>query len=173
MAFVLEDGTGLPLANGYIDKTFLAAYLKDRSQSAALTGVATADVNAAIIEASEYIDITYRFRGLKKIARRGSNTTSQGREWPREGALTIPENETIPDDAVPSQVENACAELTLAALTISLLPDGASTAIAAQSQGAGPLSKSTTYRRSATLPIFHKARRILGPLLLPDGFLRG
>lgn len=171
MAFVLEDGTGLPAANGYIDKAFGTAYHKDRGNATAWTG-STAVLNAAIIEASEYIDITFRFRGLKKVARRGSNTTSQGREWPRTDVITIPENETILDTAVPDQVQAATAELALAALTITLLPNSASTSVAAQSQGAGPLSKSTTYRRAATLPFFHKARRILGPLLLPDGFLR-
>ncbi len=172
MAFVLEDGTGLPTANAYIGKSFMTSYHKDRGNSAALTGFSTAQINAAIVEASDYMDATFRFRGCKKIARRGSNTTSQGLEWPRTDVVTIPELETVPSDAVPSQVQAACAELALAALTISLLPNSTSTSVVSESSGAGPLSKSRTYRRAATTPIFHKAQRILQPLLLPDGFLR-
>ena len=170
MAFVLEDGTGLVNANGYIDTTFADTYHADRGNDGWVGN--DGDKEAAIVEASDYIDITFRFRGLKKVARRGGNITSQGLEWPREGAITIPENETVPDDAVPSQVQETCAELALAALTIDLLPNGTSTTVAAESKGAGPLSKSTTFLRAATLPFFPKARRILGPLLLPDGFLR-
>ncbi len=170
MAFVLEDGTGLVNANGYIDTTFADTYHADRSNDAWVGN--DGDKQAAIIQATDYIDATFQFRGLKKVARRGSNSTSQALEWPRKGAITIPEQETVLDTTVPDQVQAACAELALAALTIELLPNATSTSIAAQSQGAGPLSKSTTFLRAATLPFFHKARRILGPLLLPDGFLR-
>lgn len=170
MAFVLEDGTGLVNANGYIDTTFANAYHTDRGNDG-WEGDDT-EKQAAIVQATDYIDTTFEFRGLKKVARRGSNTTSQALEWPRKGALTIPENETVLDTTVPVQIQAACAELALAALTIDLLPDATSTSVMAESKGAGPLSKSTTFRRAATLPFFHKARRILGPLLLPDGFLR-
>jgi hypothetical protein len=77
MAFVPEDGTGLPNANSYGLVAEADEYFVDRGNGA----WAALDTNAkqsALIQATDYIDMRYgsRFIGQEK-------TNTQGLEWPR------------------------------------------------------------------------------------------
>lgn len=74
----------------------------------------------ALLRASEYVDYQFRpsFPGYKAGLR------SQTREWPRDWAYDE-ENNSIPSDEVPIEVERATYEAALRELTDpgSLLPD--------------------------------------------------
>lgn len=117
MAFTLEDGTGIDDANAYVDETFVDTYHADRG-NIAWTGAAAAK-QIAIIQASDYIDERFgrRFLGTR------TNKT-QGLEWPRINANDLDGFALTEVDAVPRQLQKACAEYALRALVITtLLPD--------------------------------------------------
>lgn len=87
MAFVVEDGTGLPNANSYLAVADADAYNVDHGNTAWLG--ADVDKQAALIRATAYIDASYRgrFPGYPTSGR------IQNREWPRVGAFVrIPDN---------------------------------------------------------------------------------
>lgn len=73
-----------------------------------------ADVTAARLVASEWIDARYRssFAGTK-LGQRG-----QVREWPRVGAVDI-NSYAIPSDSVPVEIENATYEAAYRQLVTS------------------------------------------------------
>ena len=78
MGIVLEDGTGVPTANSYVNANMLEAYCADR----AIT-VPDGDADAALIRGTQYIEGHYRGRWP------GSRTKYrglQGLSWPRFGA---------------------------------------------------------------------------------------
>lgn len=96
-------------------------YHDDRGNSAwGESSVATAEKEAALLRASEYVDYQFRpqFPGYKTGLR------TQTREWPRAWAYDE-ENNSIPSDEVPIEVERATYEAALRELASpgSLLPD--------------------------------------------------
>lgn len=109
MAFVVEDGSGLPDSNAYITIAFADSYHSDRGNST-WTG-ADSVKQSAIIRATDYIDKRFgiKFKGYRKIK-------EQALEWPRLDAYS-PEGwaYTNPDD-VPRKLQQACAEYALRSL---------------------------------------------------------
>jgi hypothetical protein len=75
MAFAVEDGTGLASANTYVDIPFVEGYLMgDRlTKFQALT---PEQQEAAIITATQLVDISYNWQGRKAAYEQGLN-------WPR------------------------------------------------------------------------------------------
>lgn len=115
MAFTLEDGSGNPDANAYIDTTFADTYHADRGNSY-WTPLATATKQACIIRATDYLDKRFirRYRGYKMV-------WNQGLGWPRIGAY---DNSRYLLQDVPLQVQKACAEYALRAAIYNVLaPD--------------------------------------------------
>jgi len=119
MAFVAETGAGLTDSNAYIDETFFAAHHGDRGR--VLTAYVSADIQAALIKATDYIEQRFgrKFKGYRAIK-------DQALEWPRVGAYG--------DDGyawsyvVPKQLQKATAEYALIVLQLTwgeLLPNPA------------------------------------------------
>ena len=167
MAFTVEDGTGLADANAYISVEDATLYHADRRNDA-WDAVDDSDRQVAIILATDYIDLVFRFRGQRR-------TTTQALQWPRSLITTRDMLDLVPDDAVPAEVEKATAELALAALDTDLLPNSTSTSgqVIASSKGAGQLSISSTLQPlSRGGPVFRKAKQYLQDLLAPDDLQR-
>ena len=117
MAFTLEDGTGVTGANAYVSEAFVDNYATDRGYEGWGDNDTTAK-EAAIIRASEYIDKRWgaRFKGTRLLS-------TQGLLWPRENVYDRDGNE-IAADAVPTQIQKACAEYAMrSAIKIVLAPD--------------------------------------------------
>lgn len=78
----------------------------------------TADAKeAALIEATQYIDGAYNFIG--------NYNTANVLAWPRHNAFVEKGNFagiSYDSDTIPPQIENACAELALEALSARLVP---------------------------------------------------
>lgn len=118
MAFVVEDGTGLPTATAYIDITFIDGYHTDRNNTA-WDDFDTLEKQAAIIRATDYIDKRFgkRFRGSRK-------TKDQALEWPRLSAFDSDGYLLDSINDVPRSLEKACAEYALRAALLGVLaPD--------------------------------------------------
>lgn len=106
MAFVPEDGSGLPNSNSYIDVAYADAYFADRLITAwsSLTNPAK---QAALIAATDYID--FRWGGYFKGCR---ETENQALEFPR-----------TPWVGIPTNLKKATAEYALRASSAPLAPD--------------------------------------------------
>ena len=106
MAFVPEDGTGLPDANSYIEVAFADGYFADRL-IAAWSSLTPEAKQAALIAATDYIDFRWGgyFKGCKE-------TEDQALEFPRTEWAGIPTN-----------LKKATAEYALRASSAPLAPD--------------------------------------------------
>ena len=113
MAVVVENGSGLSTANAYVSRTEANTYFTDRP-NAAWTAATDGAKDAAILKATAYIDATYLFKGVIRIA-------TQALSWPRWG-VTDREYRIVAADAVPQLVKDACCELAAYALAADLAP---------------------------------------------------
>ena len=118
MAFLVEDGSGLELANGYVSLAYTDTHHTDRGNTL-WDNITDIEKTSTIIRASDYIDKRFgrRFRGERK-------TKSQGLEWPRHSAFDDDFFLLSGVDDIPRQLEKATAEYALrAALCGVLAPD--------------------------------------------------
>ncbi len=115
MTLLVEDGTGVAGANGYVTENELDDYADARAVT-----LADGDAEAAIVKATTYIDSTYRMRfvGYKTHGR------SQGLEWPRTGVLDV-QFFPIANNEIPREIKDATCEAAIRELTApdSMLSD--------------------------------------------------
>lgn len=149
MAFTHEDGSGVQDANAYATIAEVTAYLTDRGRQAENTWSTrtTAEQEAAIIKASDYIDKRWggSFRG-----KRNASSADQGLEWPRTGACDDDGFEYA-SDALPKALIQATAEYAVRAVAgeLSLDPESVgsvpSSDIRRKTEKVGPLEDTTEY----------------------------
>jgi len=150
--FTVEDGTGLSTANAYISLAFANDHHSGRG-NVAWAGVSSKK-QQAIVRATDYIDKRFgsRFVGVRR-------NSSQALEWPRLDAFDQDEFLLMgPFDNVPRQLQKACAEYALIALTLILGVDAdlapntgtQSGDISSTSVTVGPISESFTFARSSS-----------------------
>jgi len=164
---VVETGVGLATANSYLSVAQADAYHAQYGSSAAWAGASWSQKEAALVLATQYLDITYegRWRGRKASA-------TQALAWPRFGGL---DNDayTIAGDGVPENLKRATAELALrVVLGDELLGVIAQPGeVASESKSIGPISTSVTYvtGRPAGGKQYPKVDGLLRPLLEPTG----
>lgn len=142
MAFTVQDDTGsVADANAYIDVAFFAAYHLDRGLT--VTGT-TAEQQAAIVKATDYMDQRFTFIGEKP-------NQAQSTDWPRLDAEDSDDNLRT---GVPVEVKEACAEYALIAQTSTLnpTPDRDSTGVQVQSREdtVGPITEKREYSGGAS-----------------------
>jgi len=101
--FLVEDGTGLTASNSYLSISDLTDYWNGRGTD--YSGEADADMQSALVQATQYIDTHYRFPGYK-------SASTQALEWPRTNAydkngyyLT-----GLPEKIADANIANATAE---------------------------------------------------------------
>ncbi|WP_434033588.1 DnaT-like ssDNA-binding protein [Cupriavidus sp. a3] len=140
MALVVEDSTGKPDANSYVSVAEADSYHGDRGNA---NWSAATTKEAALINATSYVDSLYRFQGL-----RASDT--QALEWPRAGVTGI-----------PKRLKDAVCELALRALSGPLAADVAPEQVIETT--VGPITK-----KYAAAPLNGGRKRY--PLV--DGMLR-
>lgn len=143
MAFVAEDGTGLSNATSYISIAFADTYHTDRG-NAAWASATEASRQAALIRATDYIDKRFgkRFKGWRQ-------NKDQALEWPRIGALDQDEHLLNGADAIPRQLQKACAEYALRALTTTLAPDNSDVGLSHNREKIGPIETEKKIDRRA------------------------
>jgi hypothetical protein len=130
MSLNVETGTASPTSESYVSVADATTYHANRGNSpwALLT---TAQMEEALRRATDYMVQVYRLRwgGV-------SVTGEQALDWPRNfviredfqastinGYQMLGGNYYYPNDEVPAEVKNACAELALKAAAGELLPD--------------------------------------------------
>jgi hypothetical protein len=150
-------------ANAYINTTFMKTYHASRGNILPSTATTTA-MQAAIVQATDYLDAKYRYKGIKLLQSIGNSimdsnavfleswltpyalngisyltpaTTTQTTEWPRQGVVDF-NGDTI--NGIPKQIMMACAELAIRVLNgVALQPDYDPTIV-----GAGGVASSIT-----------------------------
>jgi len=166
VAFLIQNDSGsVSGANAYVTAAEFKAYHADRGADVA--GEADADVQIAIIKATDYMDHRFRFRGDR-------STVAQRTAWPR----TLPEDDDQhARSGIPQEVKEACMDYALIALTSELNPiptrDAAGAVVQSRSEQVGPVSESTSYVGGATFsePRYPKADFKLRGLIEQSGYL--
>lgn len=112
MAFVPEDGSGLPNSNSYIDVAYADAYFADRLITA-WSSLAPEAKQAALIAATDYVDKRWGpyFKGCRL-------TETQALEFPRDAFLDASDAGYIPE-----VLKKATAEYAIRASSAPLAPD--------------------------------------------------
>jgi hypothetical protein len=129
VTLTVEDGTGLADAEAYISVTDADAYFAARG-NAAWAALDTTTKEAALRKGADYMAGEYgqRWKGARVSA-------SQALDWPRDGVSVG--GYDLPDDAVPTAVARANAELAVRASAGDLVADeGAQVA----QEAVGPIS---------------------------------
>jgi hypothetical protein len=115
MAIIVEDGTGLADAETYISVADADTYHSQRA-NAAWALLDTPAKEAALRKATDYMMGCY---GSRWLGERVSAT--QALDWPRFDVVA--RGFSIASDAIPAEVQRACAELALRASSADLAPD--------------------------------------------------
>jgi hypothetical protein len=157
MTLPVETGTGSSTAESYCTEAFATAYHAARGNSA---WEDVEDAEANLRKATEYMLQSYRARW------KGCRVNSvQALDWPRYDVVV--DGYAVDSDTVPLEIQKACAELALRAISNDLLAD--------QTQGivrekVGPLE--VEYDKSSTQTIRFKAvDALLAPFLNGSGLM--
>lgn len=169
MAFVVEEGAGLPDANSYSTVEYADAYFLERG-IVAWDGTEE-EKQSWLIQATDYIETVFgaRFIGTKK-------TTTQALSWPRLYAVAR-DNSELADDAVPSTLVRACCQYALRAKSGPLMPDPLVSAegynVVTSRKKVGPIEKEFRVMGSSGTPIlvrsYPAADALITSLLLYNG----
>lgn len=157
IVLIVEDGTGLPNANTYIDVIFLQTYAENMNVDLPID---TEEVKSLILQAMPFIE-SQNYQGIK------ANGT-QALKWPRKRVRA--DGYDIPFNVVPTDIKNAQAQ---AALLISqgveLMPTG-STSGAITEETVGPITTKYSDKYPAFAAYFGMLSGYLGPyLIIADG----
>lgn len=171
MAFVVENGTGLPTATAFISTAEMDAYIAAYTVSGTSAAWIALDTNGKqryIMLASQYLVMKYDGRWKGELLNQ-----DQGLPWPRQGAYNG-EDVLVDYNVIPQEVKDACAELVLRVLSSGdLMPDPVAVNQNVQSvtKKVGPIMKSVTYSSSgmATTTWFKKVDFMLRGLLNGGG----
>lgn len=108
MSFNLQDDTGsVALANAYVDAAFLQGYAVDQGRADVVGGATEAQLEAAIVQATAYLDGRFQFIGWR--LQLGTQTT----QWPRYNAV---DNDYAYVTGIPVEVKYATCEYAMRAL---------------------------------------------------------
>lgn len=143
MAFVVEDGTIVANANSYAAVAEADSYWNtDRNDTTTWIATSTADKQKALIQATQYLDATYRWTGVIVLS-------TQTLGWPRNLAVDT-EGRSIDSTAIPAKLKEACFELAFLALSADLLPSlERGGQISRKSVTVGPIEEETEFLSGA------------------------
>ncbi len=115
MALIVETGAGLSNSESYISVANASARQASLGNDTWAT-LSNAEMEEALRRATIHMGQAYRARwiGARK-------TLAQALDWPRYGACV--DGFSLPSDAVPADVANACADLAFKAAGGDLAPD--------------------------------------------------
>ena len=146
--FITEDGTGKTTATSYLTVAEFRQYWTNRGTVYPTdTPPATAEddkIKAYLNSATEFIDITFRFKGIKV-------DEDQALEFPRYGVMRR-NGRLIDSDIVPVDIKNACAYLAgmKSEIELNVVENNI------RSESYGPVSKAYAGGSSISFPYISK-----------------
>lgn len=142
MGFIVEDGAGVTGATSYTTVEFADDYFSDRNITT-WTGSETVKEGALIL-ATDYLDKRFNFIGDKV-------SFDQALEWPRTGT-------PYGSDVIPVDLQKACVEYALRALTSALAPDPVTDVsgqrLTKKRSKVGPIEKEFEYSEGGAMRIY-------------------
>jgi hypothetical protein len=112
MALIVEDGSVVTGANGYITQAFLDAYWLNRNVTLSQT---SDEKDAAIIISTQYVDLNNTWKGFIV-------DVDQSLDFPRQ-CIIDKEGRLLAEDAIPLQLQSAVAEYAKRQLDSAIQPD--------------------------------------------------
>lgn len=171
---LVEDGTGITDANSYTDRADATSYAQLRQFGPFIAWLEADESNqvAALIQATAYVDIRWRFVGEISVEDTGSGDP-QELSWPRTPAIDSEGNDV--SDTVPFQVIDATIEYAARAIDPVTLEarsllfdeenlDPANRFIKLKREKLGPLEEETRYsetRATSKLRDYGQADKII------------
>lgn len=168
MALIIEDGSGIPNANSYIDIAYARQYASARGLT--LPDDETA-VESLIFNAMDKIESYWnRYQGKKSLP-------GNALQWPRQGVILY--GSSLPTTEIPKQVKDAAAQFAIDSQSEELMPNRTTTTAVVEERVEGAVTvkyaaPETSDGRAPT-PVFTKAESYLEPLFksgLGGAFLR-
>lgn len=158
MTIIVEDGSGKTDSNAYVSVADTDSYatLRNRTGWAALT---TAQKEAAIVEASFYLDAQFIFLGTKVSA-------AQALSWPRSGVNDTIAGTAIPNNVVPINVRRSAMELAIKSGLGTTLLEDLSHGGQLSSESVGPISVS--YKDNSPGTTLYMVTGLLKGLVRPE-----
>jgi hypothetical protein len=170
MAFVVEDGTGLPDANSYADVDFADEYFVERGYVAWTGG--TELKKTWLVQATDYIEqvFAWRFAGSQMFP------GVQGLAYPRKDVV-LRDGTRMLDGVMPVTLLRATCQYALRAKTGPLMPDPlvdkTGFLVVTTRKKVGPIEKEFQVMGSSGQPILIRsypfADGLLSPLLCASG----
>lgn len=159
---IVENGTGIADANGFITVGFADAYHAKRNNDQ-WVGPAD-DKEAAIIVATEHLNLS-RFAYVGQPVEEG-----QALRWPRELVFDEETGEKFLETPLPIQLQNATAVIALSVIKgVSLYPDPGAKRVSRRRERSRSLEVETQFTGTASGPVLALAMEILRPLLTVGG----
>lgn len=160
MALTVETGAGLTNADSYISVADADAYHAARGNTDWDALDSTDDKEPALRRATDFLTAEYRNRwqGARM-------TATQALDWPRSGVYV--DGYLLDDDALPTDIANACAELALRSSANDLSPD---VERLQESVKVGPIEVKYAAGSSAAT-LFRAVQNRLAPYLKGSGML--
>lgn len=140
MAFVVEDGSGVPGANSLVSVEYADEYFSDRGNTQ-WSGLTVEQKQAALVLASDYASTQYKYKGQKA-------NLEQGLAFPR---VDLIDPRGLPLTGIPSCILRVVSELAVRAATLEegLVPDpefdGNGRSVKELSETLGPLKRFIKY----------------------------
>lgn len=164
--FTVEDGSGLSDANAYAEVALVSQYAEDYLEAPSeWTALPLSIQERHIRVATRYLDAQFG------NAWRGSRTSGdQALDWPRIGVYDN-DGRKLDSDALPSALEQACAQFVIEALAGDLLPNlETSGRVTRKREKLGALEEETSYEAGFVEgKVYQLALGLLSELLRPTG----
>lgn len=153
MALIVEDGTGLPNADSYVDVAYIDTYAAAYGK-AGWSDLSEPNKEIKARQATQFADNMYlnEFDPLQldqRLAVPASNMRVRGNVV----------------SGVPVQLKDAVAELAIIAITTNLIEVQADRQAVQRTVKAGDVSKSETFATDGYRRVFHPVEMLLRPLL--------
>lgn len=155
MSLIVEDGSGLSTAESYVSVAAAETYLGLVGDTT-FAAKTTAEKEAALRKATQYIDGHYEFKGLK-VKR------EQALQWPRVG-VTDESGFEWDSNAVPEKLKQAAAEAALKSISEDINPDVTRPGALLSEQvgaGQGAVTYAATYAGASQVKQYTKVDQLL------------
>ena len=120
MSITVETGAGVVNANSYAEVADADAWIADNGADATWTASTTAQKEAALKEATRYLDSVYDWKGLIVHPTLAGSDYGQETAWPRSG-VQDEEGRTVPTTLIPRILKEALYLLAIESRSGSLI----------------------------------------------------
>lgn len=120
MSITVETGAGIVNANSYAEVADADTWIADNGANASWAAASPAQKEAALKEATRYLDTVYDWKGLIVYPTLAGSDYGQETAWPRSG-VQDDEGRTVPNNLIPRTLKAALYLLAIESLAGTLI----------------------------------------------------